>query len=186
MFTEKVLSFELLYISHTVIVCFTDRLLTHTSPEHLIPSYYKSVRSYTKSSVKKGHEREHSGRFLSGCFTREKGRDLTQSYDKSPYTDRKSKKQRDNTKTPPTTSITQRLQTDLGRSVGVKNTKRDNIFTTHASNSIRSRGKVATGMACKKEMLTLPGHLDFTRNICILWFPSVSMRIFMIRLECPF
>ena len=29
---------------------------------------------------------------------REKGRDLTQSYDKSPYTLEKSKKQRDNTK----------------------------------------------------------------------------------------
>ena len=31
----------------------------------------------------------------------------------------KSKKQRDNTKTPPKTSITQRLRTDLGRSAGV-------------------------------------------------------------------
>ena len=31
----------------------------------------------------------------------------------------KSKKQRDNTKTPPKTSITQRLRTDLRRSVGV-------------------------------------------------------------------
>ena len=31
----------------------------------------------------------------------------------------KSKKQRDNTKTPPKISITQRLRTDLGRSVGV-------------------------------------------------------------------
>ena len=31
----------------------------------------------------------------------------------------KLKKQRDNTKTPPKTSITQRLRTDLGRSVGV-------------------------------------------------------------------
>ena len=30
-----------------------------------------------------------------------------------------SKKQRENTKTPPKTSITQRLLTDLGRSVGV-------------------------------------------------------------------
>ena len=50
----------------------------------------------------------------------EKGKDLTQSYDKSPYTDKKkSKKQRDNTKTPPKTSITQRLRTDLGRSVWV-------------------------------------------------------------------
>ena len=37
---------------------------------------------------------------------REKGRDLIQSYDKSPYTDRKSKKQRDNTKTQSKTSIT--------------------------------------------------------------------------------
>ena len=48
----------------------------------------------------------------------EKGRDLTHSYDKSPYTDRKSKKQRNNTKTPPITLITQRLRTDLGRSDG--------------------------------------------------------------------
>ena len=52
-------------------------------------------------------------------WQREKGRDLTQSYDKNPYTTEKSKKQRDNTKTPPQTSITQRLRTDLGRSVGV-------------------------------------------------------------------
>ena len=47
------------------------------------------------------------------------GKDLTQSYDKSPFIDRKSKKQRENTKTPQKTSITQRLRTDLGRSVGV-------------------------------------------------------------------
>ena len=37
---------------------------------------------------------------------REKGRDLTQSYDKSPYTHRNSKKQSDNTKTPPNTYTT--------------------------------------------------------------------------------
>ena len=49
----------------------------------------------------------------------EKGRDLTQSYAKAPTTTEKSKKQRDNTKTPPKTSITQRLRTDLGRSVRV-------------------------------------------------------------------
>ena len=49
---------------------------------------------------------------------REKWWDLTRSYGKSPYTDRKSKKQRDNTKTTPKTSITLRLRTDLGRSVG--------------------------------------------------------------------
>ena len=38
---------------------------------------------------------------------------------KKPYTPEKSKKQLDYTKTPPKTSITQWLQTDLGRSVGV-------------------------------------------------------------------
>ena len=51
---------------------------------------------------------------------REKGRDLNQSHDKSPYTHKKSKKQRDNTKTPPKTSITQRLRTDLGRRIWLK------------------------------------------------------------------
>ena len=51
---------------------------------------------------------------------REKGKYLTQSYNKSPYTHRKKiQKQHDSTKTPPKTSITQRLQTGLGRSVGV-------------------------------------------------------------------
>ena len=48
---------------------------------------------------------------------REKGRDLTQSYDKSPYTDRKLQKA--SWKTPPKSSITQRVRTDLGRSVGL-------------------------------------------------------------------
>ena len=39
---------------------------------------------------------------------------------KAPTPTEKSKKQRDNTqRTPPKTSITQRLLTDLGRSVGV-------------------------------------------------------------------
>ena len=37
----------------------------------------------------------------------------------APTPTEKSKKQRDNTKTPPKTLITQRLRTDLGRSVGV-------------------------------------------------------------------
>ena len=38
---------------------------------------------------------------------------------KAPSYTEKSKKQRDNIKTPPKTLITQRLRTDLGRSVGV-------------------------------------------------------------------
>ena len=51
---------------------------------------------------------------------KEKGRDLTQSYDKSPSTNRKiKKKQRGNSKTPTKNSITQRLRTDLGPSFGV-------------------------------------------------------------------
>ena len=37
---------------------------------------------------------------------------------KAPSPTEKSNKQRDNTKTPPKTSITQRSQTDVGRSVG--------------------------------------------------------------------
>ena len=37
---------------------------------------------------------------------------------KAPTPTEKFKKQRDNTKTPPKTLITQRLRTDLGRSVG--------------------------------------------------------------------
>ena len=38
---------------------------------------------------------------------------------KAPIPNEKSKKQHDNTKTPPKTSITQQLRTELGRSVGV-------------------------------------------------------------------
>ena len=45
----------------------------------------------------------------------EKGRDMTQSYDKSPYTHKKPQKQRGNTQTQPKTSITHRLRTYLGR-----------------------------------------------------------------------
>ena len=50
---------------------------------------------------------------------REKEGDLTQSYDKNPYTNRKFENQRTTHTTPPKTSITQQLRTDLGRSVGV-------------------------------------------------------------------
>ena len=66
------------------------------------------VHAFNKPSLK---WRIHLSKSL--FFLKKKERDLTQSYDKNPYTDRKSKKQRDKTKT----SITQRLRTDLGRSV---------------------------------------------------------------------
>ena len=48
------------------------------------------------------------------AVSREKGRDLPQSFDKSPYSKRKCKTPIDNTKTKPKTSITQRLRIDLG------------------------------------------------------------------------
>ena len=51
---------------------------------------------------------------------REKGRDLTQSYDKSPHTNRNVKRaQWQHKQRHKKSSITQRLRTDLGRSVGV-------------------------------------------------------------------
>ena len=50
---------------------------------------------------------------------REKGRDLTQSCEKTHTSTEQSKKQRDNIKTPPKNLITQLLRTDLGRSVRV-------------------------------------------------------------------
>ena len=51
--------------------------------------------------------------------SKRKGRDLTHPMTKAHTPTEKSKKKRDNTKTPPKTSIKQRLQTDLGQSVGV-------------------------------------------------------------------
>ena len=55
------------------------------------------------------------------CHEREKEGDLTQSYmTKSPTpTENQVRKPKDNTPTPPKTSITQRSRSDLGRSVGV-------------------------------------------------------------------
>ena len=50
---------------------------------------------------------------------REKEGDLTQSYDKPPIPTENSKTKGQHTQTPPKTLITQRLRTDLGRSVGV-------------------------------------------------------------------
>ena len=49
----------------------------------------------------------------------QKGGDLTQSYDKSPYTHGNVKTGSDNTNNATKSSIKRRLRTDLGRSVGV-------------------------------------------------------------------
>ena len=50
---------------------------------------------------------------------RQKGGDLTQAYDKSPYTHGNVKRAVTTQTTPQKSSIKQRLRTDLGRSVGV-------------------------------------------------------------------
>ena len=60
-------------------------------------------------------------RIKSTGLVREKGRDLTHLYDKTPTPTEKSTKKRDNTKTPTKTLIAKRLRIDLGRSVGVTN-----------------------------------------------------------------
>ena len=64
--------------------------------------------------------RDRANIFETLLLSREKGRDLTQSYDKSPYTNRNVKRAKWQHKpTPQKSSIKQRLRTDLGRSVGV-------------------------------------------------------------------
>ena len=63
-------------------------------------------------SVKKSTKKKY--------LQREKGRDLTKSYDKSPYTHRKLQKSKATTqKRHPKISTSQRFRADLGRSVGV-------------------------------------------------------------------
>ena len=52
-------------------------------------------------------------------YKKKKGRDLTQSYEKSPYIHRKTQEEKWQQKTHPKTSISQRMWTDLGRSVAV-------------------------------------------------------------------
>ena len=56
---------------------------------------------------------------MSTDLLREKEGDLTQTYDKNPYTNGKFENQWTTQNIPPKTSITQRLRTDLGRPVGV-------------------------------------------------------------------
>ena len=58
-------------------------------------------------------------RSLCGHAIRQKGGDLTQSYDKSPYTHGNVKRAVTTQTTPQKSSIKQRLRTDLGRPVGV-------------------------------------------------------------------
>ena len=68
----------------------------------------------TKATTQRDHQKR---RLHNDSGPRKKNR-LTQSYEKAPTPAGKLKKS-DNTKRPLKTSITQRLRTDLGRSVGV-------------------------------------------------------------------
>ena len=75
-------------------------------------------KSWVYYQIREGFHRT----FATGAagHQREKGRDLTQSYDKSPLHQKKCQKGKVTTQTTPQkSSIKQRLRTDLGRSVGV-------------------------------------------------------------------
>ena len=76
--------------------------------------YFKRYTLYLSTC----REQNNSPLIASVYVKRKKGKDMTQSYDKTPTPTEKSKKKRDNTKTPPKTSITQRLWTDLDGQLG--------------------------------------------------------------------
>ena len=73
---------------------------------------------YTCSKCSSVEELESSTAEVSITRKRQQGGDLTQSYDKSPYTNRNVKGQVTTQTTSQKSSIKQRLRTDLGRSVG--------------------------------------------------------------------
>ena len=67
----------------------------------------------------KPYHKEWTCKRMCSKLLRQKGGDLTQSYDKSPYTHGNVKRAVTTQTTPQKSSIKQRLRTDLGRSVGV-------------------------------------------------------------------
>ena len=79
---------------------------------------------------------------------------------KAPTPTEKSKKQRENTKTPPKTSITQRLRTDLGRSAGatIKTVYQKYIKTSARVAMLCPSGREVQGI--KESRLTIRGDED--------------------------
>ena len=75
-------------------------------------------QNWSEFAGRKKESRQRHIAYITSWRYGEKERDLTQSYAKSIYTIRKWKS-RDNTETLQKSSITQRLRTDLGRSVVV-------------------------------------------------------------------
>ena len=49
------------YVSYTLNVRFTDRIVNITSPEDCVFTYYKSVRGYSNSSVKEAQAKKNPG-----------------------------------------------------------------------------------------------------------------------------
>ena len=78
---------------------------------------YKKATTQHKNATKNVHYTTIANRLGTVSWS-EKGRDLTQSYDQSCYTDRKIQKATWQHKNATKTSITQWLRTDLGRSAG--------------------------------------------------------------------
>ena len=74
-----------------------------------------NIRNTEKDRVTQGYFPQQETLFL----LRQKVGDLTQSYDKSPYTNRNVKRAKWQHKQRQKSSIKQQLRTDLGRSVGV-------------------------------------------------------------------
>ena len=105
-------------------------------------------------------------------------RDLTQPYDRSPYTDRKIQKSNVTTqRTPPKTSITQRLRTDLGRSAGVTiATQLVWLYRfTGSQPSTNAKGRVIKGhtnnpvIMCTSEMSNYMFLWHFNESYTFLW-----------------
>ena len=97
---------------------------------------------------------------------------------KAPTPTEKSKKQRDNTKTPPKTSITQRLRTDLGRSVGVTIATQlvwlnqltgSQSFKNNISNSGKSGWKNSHVSLCQSSLLLKPENSNWSIGNSLSW-----------------
>ena len=80
---------------------------------------------------------------------------------KTPTPTEKAKKQRDNTKTPPKSSITQRLRTDLGRSVG--------SYNSHPTGVVKKISK-SEGESILSSKLTCLSSLTTFRPLLLMAF----------------
>ena len=115
--TAYVLFFQILALAIFYLTAVLTGSLTHLYMDFVIrDTFLQTQNSFTtEAKVSKIKENQVSSQkiTMSLCVQEKKGRYLIQSYEKSPYTNRKFEKPKDNTNMPPKTSITQRLRTDL-------------------------------------------------------------------------